>query len=328
MSKPHLYVDPGQLTPADAMRARMSRLSELVGQLGHTVGCAALEVPSLVDEVDEALDKLQAQGLDVRGERSQLEAALGELDGKLRVFLREVGGANALEAARRRRQAELAGQIDPARWWWFPERVLAERRRAMVRRLWQGAALVAAVLAVLYGVYQRFLAPSPEVTAAFAHRQKSEQALEQNDLNAALREVETAIAAMPAEADQWVLKGVIQSLLGQGQAAGETFAAAEAKLGSRSALLVSRGQRWLLAGRFDAALADAQAAIALDPDSIVGHLVLGQAFERTQQEWKAITAYEQAAKLADAQNQPQLAVMARMQMGMIQQRPILPTPKP
>jgi Tfp pilus assembly protein PilF len=198
----------------------------------------------------------------------------------------------------------------------------------MVRRLWQGAALVAAVLAVLYGVYQRFLAPSPEVTAAFAHRQKSEQALEQNDLNAALREVETAIAAMPAEADQWVLKGVIQSLLGQEQAAGETFAAAEAKLGSRSALLVSRGQRWLLAGRFDAALADAQAAIALDPDSIVGHLVLGQVFERTQQEWKAITAYEQAARLADAQNQPQLAVMARMQLGMIQQRPILPTPKP
>jgi len=96
----------------------------------------------------------------VRGEATQLETVSAELRRKAATFLREIGGATRLRDARNARQP------DPAQWWWFLDQWLADRRRSQLRRLLQWGVVAALLLALLYFVYQRFLAPDPAMVAA------------------------------------------------------------------------------------------------------------------------------------------------------------------
>jgi predicted Zn-dependent protease len=148
------------------------------------------------------------------------------------------------------------------------------------------------------------------------------------DLAGALAEIEQAIAAWPDNPDWVVFKGVLERALGQDQAAEATFAAARALFSSESAFLLSRARNWMALNSHEAALADAQAAVALEPDSALGNLILGQAYEQSGKDREAIDAYQLASDLADVRKQPQIAVMARMLLGMLMQKPLFPTSQP
>jgi tetratricopeptide (TPR) repeat protein len=136
----------------------------------------------------------------------------------------------------------------------------------------------------------------------------------------ALSEVEQALAVAPGDANLLTFKGVLQQKLGQNAAAEQTFAAAEAVFGNRETFLLTRGQTYLRMGQGEAALADAQAAITLNPKSAIGYLLFGQANEALENYQEAIAAYQQAGTLADAQNNPQIAAIARMNLATLMQR--------
>jgi len=132
------------------------------------------------------------------------------------------------------------------------------------------------------------------------------------------------LAAIPRDPEQLVFKGVLQQALGHDAAAEETFAAAEAQVGKEE-FLIARSRRYLNLGQAKAALADARAVIELNSNSAMGYLVLGQANEGAGNYAEAMDAYTRASTLAQAQNKPEVAVMARMQLGMLMQRPPVPT---
>jgi cytochrome c-type biogenesis protein CcmH/NrfG len=176
----------------------------------------------------------------------------------------------------------------------------------------------------LYFVYQRFLAPNLVTVASIEHQQKAESFAQTGNLAGALSEVEQSLAATPRDSEQLVFKGVLQEALGRDAAAEETFAAAEALVG-KEAFLIVRSRRYLGLAQAKAAVADAQAVIELNPDSAMGYLVLGQANEQVGNYAEAMDAYSRASTLAEAQDKLDIAAIARMQLGMLMQRPSTPT---
>jgi cytochrome c-type biogenesis protein CcmH/NrfG len=76
-----------------------------------------------------------------------------------------------------------------------------------------------------------------------------------------------------------------------------------------------------------AMLADAQEVVAANPESAPGYLLLGQANELLGNGQDAIAAYEKSGRLADAQDNPQLAAIARMNLATLLQQIQVGTPE-
>jgi tetratricopeptide (TPR) repeat protein len=250
----------------------------------------------------------------MQGEATRLAAASASLKRKATVFLREIGGAGTLHDARR------AVQPDPANWWWFLDRLVVERRRARLRRLLRLMAGAGAVLLLLAALYQRFLAPDPITRERLRHQQSAESLALEGDLVGALSEVERALLLAPEDPGLLVLKGSIQQGLGQRAGSAETFAVAETATGDRESFLLARARAYLLLGQSSAALTDAEEVIKLNPQSATGYVLWGRALESAGDYLEAIAAYEQAATLAEAQKDFQLAGTARVNVGILMQR--------
>jgi cytochrome c-type biogenesis protein CcmH/NrfG len=318
MAKSPFYVESKPLSRADELRDQLTELEAKVGRLGYNLGQDALTIPALLDSITGILTTLQVQGHSLKAEEARLQTVSAQLTRKAAVFVREAGGARALEDARRTRQ--------PAKenWWWFLDHVVAERRLSRLRRTALTIAGGVLVLLCLLALYQRFLAPDPATRERIRHEQAAESLLLEGDSAAALAEVAQALVVAPNDPSLLVLQGGLQQQMGQEAAAEESFAAAQKILGDRKMFLLTRGQAYLLLGESTMALADAQAVVEMDPESATGYMLLGGAYERMEDYQEAILAYQQASNLADAQGNYQLAATARVNMATLMQRPPMP----
>jgi len=314
MAKSPYYVENKPLTRADELRAQLDKLEAQIGRLGYGLGQEALTIPALFDIVSTSLASFQANGQRMRAEEARLETVSARFSRKAGVFLRELGGAAVLRDARSTRTP------DPAHWWWFVDRLVADRRRDGIRRLARIAAGMLAVLLLLFGIYQKFLAPDPATRERLRHQHSAEDLVLQGDVAGALNEVEQALAIAPDDPGLLIFRGVLQQELGQSVAAEEAFAAAELASGDREDFLLTRAQTNLLLGQPTAALADAQVVVELDPGSAEGYMALARAHEQLEEYLEAIFAYEQAIFLAEEQGNFQLSGIARVNVGLLRQR--------
>jgi cytochrome c-type biogenesis protein CcmH/NrfG len=317
MDKSPFFVEQKALTPADEVRDLLAQLEAKIARLGRSQELEARTILDLFDAIHARLADLHAGGQALRAEEARWEAVSAAFRRKAGTFLRVLGGAGALAGARRARQPE------PAAWWWAIDQWLAEKRRAQLRRLLRWAAVAAVALALLTVLYNRFLAPDPATRERLRHEQAADSLTMDGNLAGALGEVEQALGYAPGDASLLALKGVLQQELGQAAAAQETFAAAEKAAGSREAFLITRAQMYLRVADGKAMLADTQEVIAANPQSAPGYLLLGQANQTLGNDQAAIAAYEKSGSLADAQNNPQLAAIARMNLAtLLQQIPV------
>jgi tetratricopeptide (TPR) repeat protein len=100
----------------------------------------------------------------------------------------------------------------------------------------------------------------------------------------------------------------------------------EAHLGGREALLIERAEQLLRMNMGEAALIDARELIAIQPDSAMGYLILGQSHISLENYDEARTALEQASDLAERQGMAIIAAQARIQLAMLMQMVSVPTP--
>jgi len=314
MARSPFYVERKPLTRADELRGQLDELEARIGRLGYGLGDEALTIPALFDTVSTSLASFQAKGQAMRAEEARLETVSARFNRKAVVFLREIGGAGTLRDARRTYQPQ------PEHWWWYVDQLLAERRRKQTRRLLRLVAGVVAVLALLFALYQRFLAPDPLTRERLRHQHTAENLVLQGDIAGALSEVEQALAVAPGDPNLLIFKAVLEQELGQSMTAEETFAAAEAAFGDREAFFLARAQAYLLLDQAEAALADARSVVELNPESATGYVLLGRAYERLEDYRGAIFAYEQAIKLAEEQGDYQMAGATRVNMGILMQR--------
>jgi tetratricopeptide (TPR) repeat protein len=314
MAKSPFFVESKPLTRADELRDQIDELEAMIGRLGYGLGLEALAILTLFDSVSTGLASFQAEGQGMRAEEARLDTVSSRFSRKADVFLREIGGAGTLKDARRARQPDLES------WWWFVDQLVTNRRRDRIRRLLRLGAVVAVVLLLLSVLYQRFLAPDPATRERLRLQHSAENLALQGDIAGALSEVEQALAVAPGEPNLMILKGSLQQALGQAAASEETFAAAEAAFEGREDFLLARARSYLLLGQPEAALADAQEAIELNPQSANGYVLMGRAHEQMEEYVDAIFAYEQAIDLAEEQDNYQLAGTTRINVGILMQR--------
>jgi hypothetical protein len=302
------------LTRADELRVQLDELEAQTGRLGYGLGQEALTIPALFDTISLNLAAFQAEGQTMRAETARLETVSAQFRQKAKVFLREIGGANKLREARRTRQPDLEN------WWWYVDRLVVDMRRVRARRLLRSMVGVVAILSLLFVLYQIFLAPDPATRDRLNHQHAAENLVLQNDLAGALAEVDQALAIAPDDPNLLVFKGALHQKLKQNAAAEEAYSAAEPAFDARADYLLARARTYLLLDQPSAALADALAAVELNPESAEGYMVLARTYEQLEEYLEAIFAYEQAIFLAEERGDFQLSGVGRVNVGLLRQR--------
>jgi len=307
-------------TPSARLRELLGQLEAHIGKLERDSQAEAQKIPALFDAVHALIVELERAGVSFPAEMTRFETASATFRRKAKLFLRIVGGPEGL-AALRPRQAPA-----PEQWWWFIDRWWAEQKTAQRRRQAKSLSIGAAVLAIVVVVYALFLAPDKASFETVRLRQAAEQLAQEEDYAAALNSVNAALALSPDDASLLAFKGVLQTRLGFEAEAATTFAAAEAASGSRDQFFLARAQVYLVLGEPEAVLADAEAAIAANPQSAQGYLYLGLANTDLGNFLEAEMQYDEAGRLADEVGDPGLAAIARVHKAYLYQQLFVPTP--
>ncbi|MDY6874740.1 MAG: hypothetical protein SWK90_00830 [Chloroflexota bacterium] len=294
-------------TPADRVRESLDRAERCVINLRDT-GPQVLELLHLLDQIAQGLAEFDS-GVDVRAERARFETVQRQLRRRQRRFLTEAGASL--------REKRAAVQPDQSRWWWFlDEAVTRQRRRKMCRRL-VGVLVVFAFLLVAWQVYDRFIAPPPQVRQAFRHSSDGEMLVEEWNLPAALAEFEMAAALTPDDPELWLWQGVIHFELGESGDAEAAFDTARALYETEFDFLLARGMTYLRVGDLAAASADAEQAIVESPNSGWGYYLRASISLGEGDRDAALADLERAEELAHAGGDTQLEAYARTQRAMV-----------
>jgi tetratricopeptide (TPR) repeat protein len=207
-----------------------------------------------------------------------------------------------------------------ARWWWYlDEQAAADRKRALIR---VGTLVLAGLILVsgLYLLYERFLAPPPQVRQVQAHLFEGEQAAFEHDFARAIREFEAVVELDPdvGEAHLWL--GALYQEQGKPVEASRAFEQARSYLGNGPGFLLQRGLLFLSLGDVAAAYNDATSAIQAYPERPEGHFLQGSVAEQVGDLELALAALQKADERAGAVGQQELQVTIRIRIGMILQQ--------
>jgi tetratricopeptide (TPR) repeat protein len=317
-----ISVAPATSTPADSLRGLLGE-AELVGANLRGAGPRVVRLAHLLDQIADLLAEMEAAGVDVRAERGRNETVCRRLRRQKGRFLAEAGRAFQQERA--------AVAPDRARWWWFLDEELALERRQRLRQglLWGAVLVVGCAISGL--VYDRFIAPPPEVRRAYQYSTTGESFAEEGDLGTALAEFEAAIELTPDNPTLWVWKGVIHSQLDQTEQAEEAFLTARSLYGEGTGFLQDRGMTYLRLGNVDAAAADVEQIITQEPESGVGYYLRASVALARDDYQAAIDDLDRASELAQAAGDTQLEATVRVQRAMVFQMwtaQVSPSPTP
>ncbi len=282
------------------------------------------EILHEMDAIQARLDDLEAQEMPAKGEEAQFEFITNVLKKNKSVFLRKMGGVGALRTLRAGEQPE------KSHWWWYLDEIQASERKAMITKSLLWITGIAVVLVIAYFAYQRFLAPSPEVQADVTYESNIEDYLTQGNPTSALNEAEKALAVLPDNVTFLVLKGIAQQKLGQTAEGAQTLAQAEKLSSDKETYLLQRALLYIRSGDAKSALSDAQAVIAIDPNSAEGYFYEGLSLQNLGRASDAYQAFDQAQRLADTQGKTALVATIRINMGLLLQNMGIqePTPTP
>jgi len=307
-------------TPAAQLREVLDKLEAHLGRLERDSSEEVQNILALFDAAHAIIVESEQAGASFPAEMTRFESASATFRRKAKPFLRKVGGAAGLAALRAGRPLT-AGQ-----WWWFIDQWWGEQKTAQCRRQLKSLLIGAAILAILAVVYALFLAPDKTVSQTIRLQRMAEQMAIAGDDIAALDMVNEALALSPNNASLLAFKGILQTRLGSETEAATTFAAAEAAAGSREQFHLERAQIYLMLGQPEAVLAEAEAAIAANPQSARGYLYLAQANTNLGNFAEADKQYDEAGRLADEAGDAEIAAIARIQKAYLYQQLFLPTP--
>jgi tetratricopeptide (TPR) repeat protein len=277
-------------------------------------GRGVLDLLHMRDRLDAQLAALQADGMDLRPEKTRVETIDNIFMRKASELDSELGNIGGLAGARREEKPP------EEHWWWYGDLYVAERRR---KSLTKTMIIVAAVLAVVLGgnyLMDRFFGLSPVEKEARRYESQGEQYLRNNEIDNAILEYEKAVAVMPDMPEAQLTLGVLYEIKGETDKSKQAFAKAESLYPKRHDYLVSLASAYQAAGKLDQAMAAVTEAIALEPQSAQAIFIRGGIEEDMGKYAEALTDYDTASTLAQQQGQDALYVLAKTRMGMLLQR--------
>lgn len=308
------------IEPNIVAQSETARLRELLDDTErrivdmHKVPEGARDVIRAIDELDRRLAAVGQGGVDLRAEE-------GRVDSLRRRLLRGAPGVVRLVQAAEH-SADLVGSPTYAA-------VLAaqadESRRRVRRLLTFGLPVLAVMLTII--VLTLLNPPQPQ-----AELENVRQLTQEGRLDEALARAQAESRRVPTDASGVLWVGALQLATGDQAAAEESWAAARELLGADEVRFhFERGNALLGVGQADAAEEDARWLIAQPAGEVTGYLLLGSVEEARGRADEAIVAFQRAADLAAAANNPQLEVIARTRLGIIMQSGaglVQPTPTP
>ena len=309
-------------TPADELRDLLDASYKTAVDSPSAPPDALLDMLYALDRIQELLPALEAQGMDLRPERTRWQ----EVQGAVRRHEADIlAGLSDLGGLKRLRQ-KLPQPPDASRWWWWmDERRAAAKRKRLITTL---AVLAGIILLIAGGViaFQKLFPVDENISMAYDHKLKAEDFVLQGNLSAALAELEAARQYTPDDPDILSLLAALYDLTGQPQQA----AAVVAQLSARhppSIVHANLAQAYVAAGAADKALDLALQAIDEDPASPQGYLIAGMVYEAQGDVRQAMAMYQTAADKANAAKDYQTEAFAKVRLANLLQKPQL-TPSP
>lgn len=270
----------------------------------------------LLDLIEVRFLELESYGLDLRPEYTRWAS----LHSKLR-----------REAGRIVRVIDVAGGLDTLRqanppaegFWWRLDAVVAESRRRLLRRLGITLGTIVALLVVVWVLLTFVFPPDPNTVVASEAISTLQQLAFEGRWEEALAVIEEAMSRLTQpDAELLIWEGVIRGKLGQDERAREALAEAKSLVppGKLVAYWWSLGSVQLSVGDVEDARTAGFEAIGLDNSDPQGYFLLASVAEVTGDTVCAVDLFEETFQLA-ADSNPQLAVIARVRMGNLLQRP-------
>ena len=270
----------------------------------------------LLDGIEGRFLQLEPSGLDLRTEFTRWAS----LQSKLR-----------REASRISRVLDLAGGLAQLRQdnlpaqglWWHLDEVVAAARRHLIRRLGITTGTIVGFLAIVWVLLTFVFPPDPNTVLASEAISTLQQMAFEGRWDEALEVIVVAKAQLTQpDPELLIWEGVIRDKLGQSDRAMEALA--EAKELVPAGKLVSYwwtvGSVWLSVVDVEKARSAANEAIAFDASDPQGYFLLASVAEVEGNTRCAIDLFDKTFQLA-AESNAQLAVIARVRMGSLLQRP-------
>lgn len=303
-----------KITPADEMRILLAESEKMVVSLRGR-GAGAKELLENLDRIAALWPQLEAAGMDLRPEEGRWETLQASLRANGWTLLRELEAAGGLAAVRR----EEHGDARAPDWWCLDQELSAQRTKKVRRALVTAAAVVGAVL-LLYFAFTRLFPVDPNVQAAAGAVISGQQKAVEADLEGALADFQRAVSLTPDDPEPLAWVTVLQKQLGQTEEAAKSDAALRALMGDDLTYHTLLSQVLAGLGLNEEAVAEAEAALALDPESPEAQFSLAGAYENMGQIDKAVEHMQLASDYADARGKSELTVIARYRLALLLQQ--------
>lgn len=305
------------LSSADELRLRIDHAEKI---LRFDTSDAARDLLATLHQAHRMADQLErdSPGIDLRPERARLSGLDDRVLRNAKSLVKALGGMAAFEQFRRQFDAK-----PDDLWWQLDARIALDRRRLLQRLVTTGVVL--AVLGVIVFLARDFLFPYNPVSEAVSNAGVS---LDAGDLPAALAEIESGLVAAPDSAELLVWKGILLKLMGDEQGSEQAFEASRRYARNETEFYLLRGQTYIRIGRYDDVIADADAVLAIDPDSAEAYYLRATGYEGKGNVFQAMMDVDQSAQLAQDAGNDALYALARYRYAMLMQAGIVPTAAP
>ncbi|MBX3053891.1 MAG: tetratricopeptide repeat protein [Caldilineaceae bacterium] len=298
-------------SPADQLRAALDNAEVAVLRLRPDQVEGFL---LRLDQLETQFQALESGGLNLLGERTRQQSLINRLDGRPQLVTKpaaQVGGLAAL----RQKNPPASGE------WWHLDAVEAAQRRHLLRRLLTSLGVIVGVILAVYIALTYVFPPDPNAVLSSGTSGQLPELIARGQWEIADKLIGETLSQMTVDdVELLIWQSVVAAHFDRQKEAADAFAKAKALApADRQAVFWSTvGNVRLAAGDLTGATEAATEALAIDPNEAQAYFVIASVAEANGQVQDAIAAFEKAFDLA-AESNPQLAVIARVRMGMLMQ---------
>ncbi len=305
------------LSDADWLRLRIDHAEKI---LRFDTPDAARDLLATLHEAHRMVDQLErdSPGIDLRPERARLSGLDDRALRNAKLLVKALGGMAAFEQFRRQFDA----QPDDL-WWQLDAKIALDRRRLLQRLVTAGVVLAA--LGVIVFLARDFLFPYNPISDAVSNAGVK---LDAGDLPAALAEVEAGLSVAPDSMELLAWKGILLRLMGDEDGSEQAFEKARQYARDEIEFYLMRGQAYIRVGRYDDVIADADAVLAIAPNSAEAYYLRATGYEGKGDVYQAMLDVDRSAQLAQEAGNDALYALARYRYAMLMQASIGPTAAP
>lgn len=305
------------LSDADQLRLRVDHAEKI---LRFDTPDAARDLLATLHEAHRMADQLERDSpdIDLRPERARLSGLDNRALRHAKTLVKALGGMTAFEQFRQ----QFDVQPDDL-WWQLDVKIALDRRRLLQRLVTVGVVLAA--LGVIVFLARDVLFPYNPVSDAISNVSMK---IDAGDLPAALAEVESGLAAAPDSMELLAWKGILLRLMGDEDRSNEAFEKSRQYARDEVEFHLVRGQAYIRVGRYDDVIADADAALAIAPNSAEAYYLRATGYEGKGDVFQAMLDVDRSAQLAQDAGNDALYALARYRYAMLMQGSVGPTAVP